>query len=269
MAVVASDIKLLLSGGADNTIALNSLGGPPSNQTVNARLFNDITADEIDSGMTDFRCFYVANTNEDDTLFGVEVYVESQVALGASVMLGFTLLDEEQRVTTAGATGGSFTMSYDGEEFTVNYAADPEDWAINFRTALQAISGLEEVDVDVDTSGPNVIFTVEFIGTAGQRAHPLLEVVSNDLTPSASLSVARTVGGSPLNTEAVDIDVKTTPPGSVDFSTTSSSSRIAVGDLRPGDLFPVWVRRVCQADTDPMEGDGFTFRMRASPTGTP
>lgn len=82
MAVVASDIKFYLSGGAGNTSGDASLGGLVSSTEASSNLnelFDYVTAYQAYSGDTNYRCIYVKNTNATDTLYYSDVHIYTNI----------------------------------------------------------------------------------------------------------------------------------------------------------------------------------------------
>lgn len=277
MSLTASEIRFFMSGGLTNNNSNASLGGDRSAFfVVNNRLFSDVTADEAEDGKTDYRCLYVENISDDplDILYVTKIFVDSEVAGGGDVKLGVELIDERQDfVITNGTdvTGGNFIARYynlsveDWQEFQVDWAADLDDWADNFELALRALSGLEDVTVTPSTSGTTVIFRIDFLGSAAKRYHETMEFVSATAgftSVSASVNPIKVASGSPLARVADEIDAETTAPNGINFITTSITSPIEVGTLKPGEFFPVWIKRVVPSESEALEGDGFTLRVR-------
>ena len=62
MAIVASDIKFYLSGGASNADPLLSLGGAISSTQAGSNIFANVSSGDAASGKTYYRCIYVKNT---------------------------------------------------------------------------------------------------------------------------------------------------------------------------------------------------------------
>lgn len=82
MAVIASDLKCYLSGGASNADPDAALGGVISSVEVDFaptanNLFDDVSDVEAAAGDTEYRCFYVKNTNATDTLNTAAIYIQS------------------------------------------------------------------------------------------------------------------------------------------------------------------------------------------------
>lgn len=266
--IETSDISFVLSGGSANTVAADSLGGEPSVTTVPARLFADVSADESEEGATHYRCIYIANDHASETLYHATLHIADEVADGASASLGFIIQDEIQQVVVANGTtvsSGSLILLYDGDDFTVTYNATLSTWASNFQTAIQAVSNLDDVTVTASTSGTTVIFEIVFGGTAGNRYHPVLEIDSNTLSPSALGTVFKITDGGPINTVAPEIDSETTPPNGIVFYTPTEDEPLELGEFRPEDMIPVWIKRTCPVDTDAVADDGFTLQLEGEP----
>lgn len=79
--IIDTDIKYRLSGGANNLIPDNSLGGDMSSTEVVDgdlnNLFDIVSGDESADGCTEYRCMYVLNTSA-QTLYNAKVYVLTQ-----------------------------------------------------------------------------------------------------------------------------------------------------------------------------------------------
>lgn len=115
MAVVPSDIKLFLSGGATNSSPDSSLGGlKSSNEQSNTPLYNlfdVVSSTETTFGDSEYRCVYVENTNVTDTLYNAKVFLAANtpspdtsvtVGLGTSSISGTeqSIADEDTAPTS-------------------------------------------------------------------------------------------------------------------------------------------------------------------------
>lgn len=266
--IALSDITFTLSGGETNNDPTQSLGGLPSVYPIaSKRLFSNVSDDESLNGLTDYRCFYINNDNADDPLHGATLYIASQTDGGGTVTLGFDFQDEQQTVTVENAdaiTSGSFELTYSqisgDTDFTVAWNANPSTWASNFQTAIRGVENLEEVTVGYTSVGTTAIFEINFVGTAGNRYHDILVVKTDSLSPDTSVEVEITVEGGPINKVADEIDVGTTIPSGITFTTSSEEDPIEFGTMRPLDSIPVWVRREIPEATESVEDDGFSFR---------
>jgi len=99
MAITAADIKFYYSGGAAGS-PLTSLGGSPSTTEIKGgthNLFDLVSSAEASSGDTEFRMFYVANTNVSSlTLQNAVLWISSDTTGSPS--------DVELGVAPAGTT---------------------------------------------------------------------------------------------------------------------------------------------------------------------
>ena len=58
-----------------------------------------------------------------------------------------------------------------------------------------------------------------------------------------------------------EIDVETTPPNGVVFTTLSNEESIFIGNLKVNEFFPIWIKRTTIVNTSALEGDGFTIKL--------
>lgn len=99
MAIVASDIKLYLSGGSGNTDPNAALGGVRSTTEITdstvANLFDNVNSTEAAAGDTEYRCAYVRNTHGSLTLQSAKVWIttntpstdtSAQIGLGTAAV---------------------------------------------------------------------------------------------------------------------------------------------------------------------------------------
>jgi hypothetical protein len=93
MAIVATDLKFYLSGGGSNVDPNASLGGVISTSQVGSNLFDDISVAEAASGDTEYRAYFVKNTNATDTAYAVKVWIASNTD-SSSTALQIALADE-------------------------------------------------------------------------------------------------------------------------------------------------------------------------------
>lgn len=63
MAIIATDIKIRLSGGASNAVQIASLGGVRSSTDAAAGVFDDVTSAESAAGDIEYRCVYAFNNH--------------------------------------------------------------------------------------------------------------------------------------------------------------------------------------------------------------
>lgn len=119
MAVSASDIKYYHSGGAGNTDPNLSLGGTKSTTEITdaalQNLFDNISsAEAAQADYTNFRCFYIENTNSTDSLFDPAVHIEA-LAAQSDIQIGLDPAGKNGTATVIGdeetpPAGVSFTQ---------------------------------------------------------------------------------------------------------------------------------------------------------------
>jgi hypothetical protein len=156
MAIVASDLKFLLSGGAGNTSPAASLGGIISttevvDDTLN-NLFDDVTGAEHTAGDTNYRCIYVKN-NSAEIAYNVKLYIDTNTpAADDTINIGLDL---------AGLNATADTIA---DEHT---APDP---AVTFTTADGYANALNMGNIP---AGEVYAFWVKRIVSAGSTAYAL------------------------------------------------------------------------------------------------
>jgi hypothetical protein len=266
--VTSDDILFLLSGGASNNNPNLSLGGDPSSIVIQSnRLFSNLSEQEIIDAQVDYRCLYVTNNNGSDSLYDADFYID-EVPDGASAKIGFLIQDERQLVTISGVySGGDFTLSYDSENFTVAYNSNTTTWASAFQTAIRAIENLDDVTVTGQKIGTTTIFTIDFVNGAGKRWHPALVVEDNSLTTygESTITVSKSLSGSPINSISEEIVNSTTKPNNITFYTTSENAPVSIGTIRPLDVIPIWIQRTAIPETAAVENDGLTIKIKGRP----
>ena len=272
MAITAEQIALVLSGGSGNNDPNASLGGQPSAYPMTSgllnNLFNDVTAEETINGIEEYRCLYVFNDG-DDTVYNIKVWIDSQTDGGSDIELGSTEQDEVQRITIRGAlSAGTLTLSYASKSFTTNFDPSMTTWAQNIQVSMNGLLDddgqpiLNGVTVTGQTSGTNRFFDISYTGVDGKRDHPMIVIVSNDLSPSPTVQASLLLQGSPINTVAPSVDVSTTPPGGVTFFVPTQDQPINVLRLGKNEGFPFWVKRTTQAGTTALNRDAFIMKIR-------
>jgi|APGre2960657404_1045060.scaffolds.fasta_scaffold00485_19 hypothetical protein len=270
MPIVPGDISYLYSGGSSNNNPNLSLGGAPSIYSVNNNtLFDNVTNSEASLGMIDYRCLYISNDSASEILYNSEIYILYDPTSGAEMEIGFEIQNDRQYVNISNfssVTGGTITLTYTDtttHNFNFSYDVDVNTFASNFQTAINLLDYLTGVTVSAsyDAGSNTLSFEVNFLGDSGARYQELLILQSNSLTYSGSapnVSIVKSVNGSPINKEATLIDVETTPPTSVVFSTSSYS----LGTFRNLDVIPVWIKRTVAANSQSLEVDGFSLRIK-------
>jgi len=269
MTIAASQIIFLLSGGTSNSNPSRSIGGPPSTfpvlGTLN-NLFSDVTSDEATSGKTDFRCFYVKNNSSNSYLYDVECFIDSQASTGSTAEVGAAIVTDVQNIEVRGpVTGGNLVLKYEQTEFAAEWGGSPQNFLDNLLLAMQGV-GLNGVGISTSFSGISQNFIVEFKGFQDKRNHQKMVVSENNLVGAVSVSISKVAEGQPINSNGPLLAAETVPPSKVNFYTTNQ--RISLGNLRPGDFVPVWIKRTTVANTDFKENDYFVFKILGKPFGS-
>jgi hypothetical protein len=272
MSISASDISIVFSGGTENDNPGQSLGGPPSAVPLPSsglnNLFDDVTAQESEDGLIDHRCFYLFNDGN-DPVFNVRLWIVSEEDDGSTIEVGIESRNEIQRLILNDPDGGSLSLTYRSRTFVTTYNTDLSAWATalqNSLNSLQDVNGnalLSGVTVRAQNSGSSIFFDVTFDGADAKRAHDTLIINANNLTPNGTTASVTTLqNGSPVNTEAPDLDLDTTTPSGVSFGSPADTAPIIIPRLEPGDGFPIWIRRTTEAGATPTSLDGAVLRVR-------
>lgn len=257
MNLQSSDITYLLSGGDSNIKPLGSLGGGPSSQSLGTYLNNLFPSfSNKSSPGSVYRCIYVKNTHSSGHLMDLKVYLSEEA--GAS--LGIQVRDEVQWIVLSGdPVGGTFSIAYTAFDGTQEITSDIE-WVptlsameSRIEEALNGLAYLSDVVVTASRDG-DYIYQVNFTGLDGGRRHEALSIASSDFYGSVSFDVVVRQTGSPMNAVAPSIGVENQAPIGVSFASPDTlAEAIEVGDLGPGEFFPVWLlRTTTQSDIDAM-----------------
>lgn len=82
MAVLSTDIKLYMSGGAGNSDPNLCLGGAISSTEITSdllqNLFDNVSAQEATDGDNEYRCIYVKNVHATDTLYAPSIWKSAE-----------------------------------------------------------------------------------------------------------------------------------------------------------------------------------------------
>jgi hypothetical protein len=117
MSVIGTDmlLKFSVAAAAGNTTggtAATSLGDQVSTTQITTatigNLFDDVSAAEATAGDVEYRCVFVHNNHATDTAINVQISVQSEVALGASVALA---LDNIGVTAVGSATAQALTIA--------------------------------------------------------------------------------------------------------------------------------------------------------------
>jgi hypothetical protein len=269
-------INIVYSGGLNNSDPSKSIGGPPSSNFVILRdgtqsgvlnnLFSDVSRQDAESGVVDYRCFYITNDSSSDTLYQASVFIQNEFNSQSSVQLGISKETDVQILSFSSIpSGGTFKIKIGP------LTTSPIDWNSNpsiLQSNIQnALGQFEEIDTVVS----NIIlnnYQISFIRNSNFRNFELIEIVDNNLSPYTEIQVEKQKEGQPINSIAPRIFNSQSPPFNVVFYETNSSSKLLLGDLSPGDVVPIWIRRYTIGSVSSDQLNGFNLRIIGSKNKT-
>lgn len=261
----------------------DDLGGPPSNCPISDvldNLFHSIGPKLSRRGHEDYRCFYIWNSHPIATLRNVVIFLDGTgrqapgKRSGTYVAIGVKLQDEIQNVVVTGPApprmGEYMELQVPCYEpsFKVFYDPNITKWIGNFQTAIRAVEGLPEVVVTgdgkigttLDDPTVDVTFTINYGGhvsrnkghkgmdeharwmQAARHQIQLIKVIDNTLLSNMVIPIP-VQEGSPVNTIAEIIPDEITPPAGIVFDYYFRGNPIRIGNLRPNEYLPIWIRR--------------------------
>lgn len=271
MAISGNDIQFKLSGGRNNSNPSLSIGGEMSSfpviGTVN-NIFRDVTKEEALSGKTDYRCVYIHNESDSETLFNTSLAIDAQGSAGSNVQMGISIATEIQTLQIKGnPTSGSLVLLYGSRTFEVNWSSNFSTFADSFISSLNlpgTTAQLFALGGGVQSGASQELnLTLQFSGNQDKRSHPRIEIKSNNLigVDKPIVTFARSVSGAPVNSTAPTVASEIANPNGVIFS----SQPIQIGELRPGDKIPIWFKRNTPPATQFSDKDFFVLRISGSP----
>jgi len=274
MAISTTDIELRYSGGLFNNDPLLSIGGSIAQIAIEDNtldnLFDSNPERETDVQYRDFRAIYVINNNTEDIIYDVLVYISKPVQEPSEILMGVIRHNEIQTISFvdfADITSGSFTLKL-GNYITneIAWDSDTDVFGANIQSAIRNIPGMIDVEVYSPTiAGDAVSYPIYFEGDASNKLQPTLSVNTNQLAAAgqpATITIAVSQAGSPINDVAVHVAFRNNPPAGVSFIETSPVLSVNIGTLRPGEYFPIWLQRTIPAAnlaSQPVSEDSFEF----------
>lgn len=261
----ASNIEFLLSGGTNNSDPSKSVGGDPSSFPVLGslnNLFSDVTSADATSGKTDYRCFYIKNSDSSGSLYDASVSVSAQSEGGSYADIGIAKSTDVQVIDITGVSiSGTLVLRLGNTPISMNWGESPFGFSASLRNALGYVGVPAAVDYTV--SGNTASFTVTFSGASDNKNWPALQIQENNLTgvDAPVVRIRKMAQGQPTNSSAPLLATDSMPPAGVTFSSTA----ISVGTLSPGDFVPVWIRRITPPNTQFSENDGLTVKILGKP----
>jgi hypothetical protein len=157
MPIVASDIKLYLSGGSGNTDPNAALGGARSTTEVTdstvANLFDNVNSDESTAGDTEYRCAYIRNTHGSLTLQSAKVWIQTntpssdtsaQIGLGTSAVNGTEQTVADESTAPSGVTFSN--AANEGASLSIGDIPAGQHKALWFKRVVSASAGAYNTD---------------------------------------------------------------------------------------------------------------------------
>lgn len=183
------EVKFVHSNGRDNKNPAYDLGGTPSQfeiaiQPMN-NLFDNITPEEAEAGLTNYRCLYIVN-NTMTVVKNCNLSITSGGS-GGTISLGTKKQDDWQKIIITGRPHEDgyaiFDTEFGGSKFTCTFTND--DWGsfvADFTTGIQSHPLCSAVDVtDTDRLDGGVEILVKFEGDAKNRKVKPIILVQNSL----------------------------------------------------------------------------------------
>lgn len=263
------DIKFYHSGGPGNSDPNADLGGAVSSSELSStalnNLFNTVTRKTVaENDYVDYRCFYIFNRSA-DTLFDARIFIDSEKKNGSYIDIGVPVQNEEQVLIFTGKPweGDTITLDIDANTVEIDYYLNVTEWQGDIQTKIRGLENLQDVIVESAGAVPNVTFTVKFVGSACCRDYSLISQVSSGLHDT-TFSVTLIQDGSPIETTAETIPTKLHRPTGIQFSYPLEGNPVLLGNLRPNEGFPVWVRRSTPKGTIAKIVDNFVLKVDGS-----
>jgi hypothetical protein len=216
------------SGGDSNCDPCQDLGGEISTCDISgglANLLHSIGPKLSRRGHEDYRCFYIQNSHDTAVLRNTVIYLDGPAKQsGAVISLGVKLQSEKQQILVTGTVPPN-----PGEYFTLQVP----DYSPAFKVFYDA----------------NITKWMQ----AANRQIDLITVTDNTLL-NCTVSSMPLQDGSPVMTTAVVIPDEITAPSGITFNYYYRGNPIRVGDLRPQEYLPIWVKRTLPI-VDPYYGN--------------
>ncbi len=259
--LTSNDIAFVFSGGQGNYDPFKSLGGDPSVieiSEVSQGLFNSLTDEQLKTGLTDYRCFYIFNQSSTETLYDFYVYVEN--TSDVACYIGLNKQNDIQKITLSGSpTSGDLVLNYDGNEFTVDFSSNPSQLALNFQQQLVDL-GLLGVVVTAEAKTGFYNVNISFEGDSGYKYHPLISLTTNNLSPTTEFFINKVQEGSPINLVLPKTQNVLLAPENIDFQLATPTETLTLTSLKPSEGVPIWLKRIVPAGT--AKGDALSFQFK-------
>ena len=257
MTIKPEDIVFVYSGGSNNLDPSKSIGGFPSIntiETVNNSIFDDVT----ETDYTDYRCFYIFNNSSTDSLYNAYIYLDNSISTVSQCQLGLSRITDAQTLSLSEIpVSGDITLRYENS-YTSNilWNSNPNIFSENIQDSLNSLDLLSGVKVEsINQKNYNILF----LENDNYRNHELLSLSDNNLSPSVNIAINKTSQGQPINSIASLLPTDSTIPYNVNFYLTNPQTKLYLGELRPNDGVPIWIRRKNSGELQNNEINQFDF----------
>ena len=261
--ITTSDIVFVFSGGQGNYDPFKSLGGDPSVievSEVSQGLFNSLTDEQLKEGLTDYRCFYIFNQSDTESLYNFSIFVENSSKI--SCLIGLNKQNDQQKITLSGSpTTGDLVLDYDGNEFAVDFSSNPDQLALNLQQQLVDL-GLLGVVVTAQAKTGFYNIDISFEGDSGFKYHPLISLATNNLSPTTEFFINKIQEGSPINIITPKTQNVLAVPENINFQLVTPIEPLELTSLKPSEGIPVWLKRVIPAGSSKTDELAFQFKIK-------
>jgi hypothetical protein len=260
-----SDIIFVLSGGPDNDSPLASIGGEPSAYPIDLghqNLFPHVSPLQLKIDHIDYRCIYVFNQNEKETLQDVSIQADSKSEIFCD--LGYTLQNDLQRIVVTGTPDGLFSLTNvtNNKSIPIFYLPKALDFLNCINMSINSFSGMKGLVARPGPESKNSIsFDVIFDGPERNKYHDTFSVSNNQLQ-TASVVVQKIINGGPINTVAQLLNSGLEMPDVTWWRSEDKPPKI--GSLHPGEGLPIWIRRIIPKGTKKSH-NGIVLKVTGNP----
>jgi hypothetical protein len=152
-------------------------------------------------------------------------------------------------------------LNYDGDDFTVEFSSNTQQLALNFQQQLIDL-GLLGVIVTTEAKTGYYNILINFESDSGFKYHPLISLVSNNLSPSTEFFINKIQDGSPINIIVPKTQSILSEPENITFDLITPINPIYLASLKPNEGIPIWLKRVVPAGTSKSGALNFQFKIK-------
>jgi hypothetical protein len=193
-------------------------------------------------------------------LYDFSVYNQNSSA--AVCYIGLDKKNDIQKITLSGSPiSGNLVLNYDGDDFTVEFSSNTQQLALNFQQQLIDL-GLLGVIVTTEAKTGYYNILINFESDSGFKYHPLISLVSNNLSPSTEFFINKIQDGSPINIIVPKTQSILSEPENITFDLITPINPIYLASLKPNEGIPIWLKRVVPAGTSKSGALNFQFKIK-------